>query len=186
MKKKPPALYNIGIDIDPQALANFDCRYPVTLVNECAHQFLASYRYCGSELIYCDPPYLSETRTSLRKYRYDYAQQDHTELLELLNTLPCPIILSGYPSSLYDELLKRWRAIEIQVMNQGGVRTEKVWFNFALDRVHWIRYAGNNFTDRQRIKRKAQRWGKNYQSLPRAERLAVFAALMEIEACETD
>ena len=41
-------------------------------------------------------------------------------------------------------------------MNQGGVRTEKLWFNFTPERVHWPRYAGKNFTDRQRIKRKAE------------------------------
>ena len=69
-------------------------------------------------------------------------------------------------------------------MNQGGVRTEKLWFNFAIDRVHWARFAGKNFTDRQRIKRKAQRWGKNYKALPRTERLAVLAAMMAVEALE--
>ena len=37
----------------------------------------------------------------------------------------------------------------------SAVNTEVVWFNFAPDRVHWASYAGRNFTDRQRIKRKA-------------------------------
>jgi DNA adenine methylase len=69
-------------------------------------------------------------------------------------------------------------------MNQGGVRTEKLWFNFSVDRVHWASYAGKNFTDRQRIKRKAANWGKRYQALPRAERLAVLAAMMGVEAQE--
>jgi len=69
-------------------------------------------------------------------------------------------------------------------MNQGGVRTEKLWFNFAIARVHWASFAGKNFTDRQRIKRKAANWGRNYQALPRAERLAVMAAMMAIEAQE--
>ena len=47
-------------------------------------------------------------------------------------------------------------------MNQGGVRTEKVWFNFNPDRVHWARYAGKDHTDRQRIKRKADSWAERY------------------------
>ena len=67
-------------------------------------------------------------------------------------------------------------------MNQGGVRTEKLWFNFTVDRVHWARYAGKNHTDRQRVKRKAESWAKRYQALPRAERLAVLAGLMAVEA----
>ena len=67
-------------------------------------------------------------------------------------------------------------------MNQGGVRTEKLWYNYEVDRVHWASFAGKNFTDRQRIKRKAANWGKRYQALPRAERIAVLAAILAEEA----
>jgi len=141
MKRKPPALHNVGIDLDPRPLSNFERSYPVQKVNGCAHQFLAGYDYQVSELIYSDPPYLRQTRTSGRKYRFDYEEQDHIELLALLKTLPCNVILSGYPSALYDELLGGWRSLELQVMNQGGVRTQKLWFNFTVDRVHWARYA---------------------------------------------
>ena len=184
MKRKPPALHNIGIDLDAKALANFKCDYPVERIHGHAHEFLAEYDYQGSELIYTDPPYLQHKRTSGRRYRFDYEEQDHIELLELLKTLPCHIILSGYPSSLYDERLAGWRSLELQVMNQAGVRTEKLWFNFTADRLHWASYAGKNFTDRQRIKRKAANWGKRYQALPPAERLAVLAAMMAVEVQE--
>ena len=185
MKRKPPALHNIGIDLDRKALARFDCEYPLQRIHGCAHEFLAEYDYQGSELIYCDPPYLKRTRTSGRRYRFDYEEADHIELLELLKRLPCQVMLSGYPSALYDELLEGWNSVELQVMNQGGVRTEKLWFNFTHDRVHWASYARKNFTDRQRIKRKAANWGKRYEALPRAERLAVLAAMMGVEAQET-
>lgn len=182
MKRKPPALRNIGIDLNQHALEKFQCAYPVELVHGCAHRFLADYHYRGRELIYCDPPYLQETRTSSRRYRFDYEEQDHVELLSLLKTLPCPVILSGYPSALYEEHLTGWQSLQLQVMNQGGVRTEKVWFNFAPDRVHWARYAGKNHTHRQCIKRKAESWGRRYRALPAGERLAVLSALMAIEA----
>ena len=182
MKRKPPALTNIGIDIDPQTLADFTCDYPVQKVNGCAHRFLADYDYQGRELVYSDPPYLLHTRTSRRRYRFEYRQQDHIELLTLLKTLPCHVIVSGYPSAMYDDLLEGWNSVELQVMNQGGVRTEKLWYNYEVDRVHWASFAGKNFTDRQRIKRKAANWGKRYQALPRAERIAVLAAIMAEEA----
>ena len=186
MKRKPPALYNIGIDINPKALAKFDCGYPVQKVTGCAHRFLDEYdyHYHGSELIYSDPPYLHSPRSSGRRYRFDYQEAEHVELLELLKRLPCQVMLSGYPSALYDDLLGEWRTLELQVMNQAGVRTEKLWFNFTPNRVHWARYAGKNFTDRQRIKRKAENWGKRYQALPYAERLAVLSTMMAVEATE--
>lgn len=184
MRRKPPVLRNIGIDLDQRALEKFQCAYPVQLVHGCAHRFLAAYDYRGRELVYCDPPYLKETRSSARRYRFDYEEQDHLELLRLLNRLPCQVILSGYPSALYEEWLPGWRSVALQVVNQGGVRTEKVWFNFSLEQVHWARYAGKDRTDRQRIKRKAESWGRRYRALPPGERLSVLAALMAVEAHE--
>ena len=182
MKRKPPALCNIGIDRDAQALAEFECDYPMQRIHGCAHRFLAEYDYRGSELVYSDPPYLRHTRSSRRRYRFDYEEADHIELLEQLKTLPCQVMVSGYPSALYDARLEGWRSLELQVMNQGGVRTEKLWFNFVPDRVHWASRAGRNFTDRQRIKRKAASWGERYGAMPRAERLAVLAAMMAVES----
>ena len=184
MKRKPPALHNIGIDINPKALAKFECSYPVQLINGCAHRFLSDYDYQGRELIYSDPPYLLSTRTSGRRYRFDYDEENHVELLGLLKRLPCQVMISGYPSALYDERLDGWRSLELQVMNQNGVRTEKIWFNFTVDRLHWAGYAGKNFTHRQSVKRKAANWGRRYKALPRAERLAVLAAMMAVEADE--
>ena len=182
MQRKAPARRNIGIDLNERALARFACEYPVELVHGCAHRFLADFDYRGRELIYCDPPYLHATRSSGRRYRFEYEESDHIALLQLLKTLPCLVILSGYPSGLYDESLADWRSLELQVMNQGGVRTEKVWFNFSPERVHWARYAGRNHTDRQRIKRKAENWERRYRALPPGERLAVLSALMAVEA----
>ncbi len=151
-------------------------------INSCAHRSLAEYDYQGRELIYCDPPYLLHTRTSRRRYRFDYQERDHIELLELLKQLACNVMLSGYPSALYDQWLEGWKHLELQVMNQAGVRTEKLWFNFTVDRVHWSSFAGKNFTDRQRIKRKAASWAQRYQAMPRAERVAVLAGMMAVEA----
>ncbi len=185
MKRKPPALRNIGIDLDARALARFECDYPVEKIHGCAHRFLAEYPFAGRELLYCDPPYLQHTRSSGRRYRFDYEERDHIELLALLKRLPCQVILSGYPSALYDQWLGDWQTLELQVMNQAGVRTEKLWFNFTPERLFWAGYAGRNFTDRQRIKRKAESWARRYQALPRAERLAVLAGLMAVEAEET-
>ena len=184
MLRKPPAMRNIAIDLDPTPLARFECHYPVEKVHGCAHQYLREFDFHGRELVYCDPPYLHHTRSSKRRYRFEYQEQDHVQLLELLKQLPCAVILSGYPSVLYDDLLREWRSLELQVMNQAGVRTEKLWFNFTPDRVHWPAYAGRNFTHRQSIKRKAQSWGRRYQAMPPAERLAVLSSIMAVEAGE--
>ena len=69
-------------------------------------------------------------------------------------------------------------------MNQAGVRTEKLWLNFTPERLFWASFAGKNFTDRQRIKRKAESWAKRYRAMPPGERLAVLAAMMAVEVEE--
>jgi len=186
MKQKPLAMRSIGIDIDNQVIDRFGSMAGVELYQADAMTFLCQFDYktAGRVLIYSDPPYLHSTRTSRKRYRYEYSEADHISLLRLLRELAfagVSVILSGYPSSLYDELLLDWRTREFQVMSRGGVRTEKLWLSFAANSAHWATFAGNNFTDRQRIKRKAKRWAENYRMLPAAERVAVLAALL---ACD--
>ena len=182
MKRKPAALRNIGIDLDGRSLSSFACDYPVELVHGDCHAWLSAFPFDGTELVYSDPPYLHSARKSGRRYRHDYGDDDHVALLQLLRRLPCAVMVSGYPSGLYDRLLGDWRSVSLQVMNQAGVVTEQVWFNFVPDQVHWASCAGRNFTHRQAVKRKAGNWGRRYRAMPPAERLAVLAAILAVEA----
>lgn len=186
--KKPPAEKNIGIDIDPEVIKDFkkiikEKKYNgnIELINSDSHKFLSSYDFTGKELVYIDPPYLHETRSSNHRYKYEYTKQQHKKLLKIIKSLPCNVILSGYPSLMYDEELRGWNTKTFQAMSRGGVRTEQVWFNYDLNSVFWSSFAGSNFTDRQRIKRKAERWAKNFAALPPGEKMAVLAALMEVD-----
>jgi hypothetical protein len=72
-------------------------------VHGCAHQFLSKYDFHDRELVYCVPTYLLYTLTSSRRYRFDY--ENHIALLEILKSLPCSVMISGYPSPLYDDFL---------------------------------------------------------------------------------
>ena len=182
MQRKPPALRNIGIDRSARSIRAFRCEYEVELVHGCCHRFLSDFPFAGDELVYSDPPYLHRARKSQRRYRYDYTQADHEQLLALLQGLPCAVMLSGYPCELYERALPDWHSLSLQVMNQAGVVTEKVWCNFAPGRVHWHRYAGRNFRHRQCIQRKAANWARRYAAMEPGERLAVLAALMAVEA----
>jgi hypothetical protein len=102
MQRKPPARRTIAIDVALVPLARFECHYPVGKVHGCAHRFLREFAFHGREPLYCEPPYLHQTRRCARRYRFDYEAQDHVALLELIESLPCSVSLSGYPSALYD------------------------------------------------------------------------------------
>lgn len=185
MMRKPKAIHSIGVDIDPAVMDRFGEGCHFELIEGDAVTFLREFDYAsaGRVLIYSDPPYVPVTRTSRARYTHEYTVDDHRLLIaalqEVCSAHGAMAMLSGYPSALYDELVGHWRSIEFQVMTRGGPRTEKLWMSFEAQEAHWISHAGSNYTERQRIRRKAQRWANNYKSLPPGERLAVLAALLQ-------
>ncbi len=189
MLRKPPAMHNVGIDVDAEPLKEFAHRHNrlyIDLVCRDAVDYLNDYDFyrAGRVLIYADPPYMPETRTSRARYRHEYTIADHERLLACLMSLPknVSVILSGYPSQLYDETLAGWRSMEFQAMTRGGVRTEKIWMNYGKGRAYSHAFAGKDYNDRSRIKREVERWRAKYAALPPAERLAIMAALNEVDA----
>lgn len=83
-------------------------------------------------LIYADPPYLLETRGG-KQYRHEMTEQDHLELLEALKQHSGYVILSGYPSEMYDRELRGWSIVHRKSYNQNAdKRTEALWCNFEI------------------------------------------------------
>lgn len=90
-------------------------------------------------LHYVDPPYLPETRAPSgkkwqrhRMYRHEIDVDGHRRLLAFLQTLKGYVVLSGYPSALYDAALKDWYRVERQALADGArPRTEVLWINPA-------------------------------------------------------
>lgn len=100
-----------------------------------AVELIKRFRFPGV-LIYADPPYLMETRTAHVKTQYSHEmldEQSHIELLEILLQHPGPVIISGYESKLYKEMLegKGWTKATIS-RNDGlnKARTEAIWMNY--------------------------------------------------------
>lgn len=143
-------------------------------------------------VVYCDPPYLRSSRRS-KESIYLYEASDlthdgkdegwHIQLLNALNALPFPVLLSGYQSGLYRKMLKapKWRAISYQAPIRGGnVATEYLWCNFPQPReLHDYRYLGENRRERERVKRKKNRWTAKLKAMPDLERYAMLGALQE-------
>lgn len=102
LHRKPPAPRSIGLELDPDTLAAFAAPYPVELHNVDCLAFLRTFDFAtaGRVLIYADPPYVLASRTGPDRYRFDYTDADHCELVALLRTLPAMVLLSGYPSAL--------------------------------------------------------------------------------------
>lgn len=185
MKKKAPAEFNIGIDKNTSMVDNFNFTVPeLVLLKEDAIAYLKKYNSDDRTVIYCDPPYVHSTRTSKARYKDEMLDHDHERLCEVLKSLDNTkhfVILSGYKNKIYERLLSGWWTKDFQAMTRGGVRTETVWCNFQPGEVHYHTFAGNDRTDRQRIKRKAERWANKFKALPHGERQAILNSLLMIE-----
>ncbi len=97
--------------------------------------------------MYVDPPYLGSTR-SVRdgRRRGDYAHEflsdaQHEDLAGVLGRARAAVLVSGYPSDLYEKLYAGWWRTERQVLCRvsngrsatNGRRTEVIWSNRPLD-----------------------------------------------------
>lgn len=81
-------------------------------------------------LIYCDPPYLLSTRKG-KQYNIEMSDKDHEELLQVLLESKSKVMLSGYESDLYDDLLRGWRKVEKDNLTQSlKKRKEILWMNY--------------------------------------------------------
>lgn len=182
IRNKRPAERSIGIDIDPAVIAEWErMRWPGTewkCVDAC--EFLSSFAFSGDELVYADPPYLPHTRRKPRCYRHDFTSNDHLALLATLKALPCLVILSGYPSRLYDEALAGWCRLTFTGTSHVGKRTEALWLNFSPGEVlHDYRFVGRTFRERDRLRRMAVRWERRLNQLPPVERQFLLRSLRD-------
>ncbi|MGE5328090.1 MAG: DNA adenine methylase [Deltaproteobacteria bacterium] len=80
--------------------------------------------------IYCDPPYVLNTRSG-RIYAKEMTDQDHIELLKVLLQHSGPVMISGYDSDLYEEYLQGWRKeTRISQCEFGKKAKEVIWMNY--------------------------------------------------------
>jgi len=91
-------------------------------------------------LFYVDPPYVHDTRCFRHRgghnaYRFEMADEEHLQLLEILKSVSGMVVLSGYPSELYTQALSEWECHQKEARISAGrgttLRTECVWLNPA-------------------------------------------------------
>ena len=86
-------------------------------------------------LIYCDPPYLLETRNSSKQYNFEMSNKDHEDLLNTVLESKSKIIISGYESDLYNDALKGWRKKTGFSLTQSMRKAKEVlWMNYDCEK----------------------------------------------------
>lgn len=197
MRLKRPAALNFGLDLSGGAVDAFRAGGLASAMRADSDEtflrsgsfllgvgdafaFLKTFPFRGSELVYLDPPYLLSTRSSGKRYEHELSEADHRRLLRWAIANPCRVMISGYDSAMYQRALHNWRCCRFQAMTRGGVAEECLWMNFPESvALHDYKYLGENFRERERIKRKKKRWVGRLAKMPLLEQRAMLAAIAE-------
>lgn len=82
-------------------------------------------------LLYLDPPYVFDTARTQTLYANEADNDHHEKMLELALIHTGQVVISGYDSDLYNDLLSEWRKVEFNPgkVESGAKRTEVLWTN---------------------------------------------------------
>lgn len=137
-----------------------------------------------SDFVYLDPPYVHAARRDVNIYRCEMTDDQHRYLVESL--LPAMTaggarwMLSGYRNAMYSEassLCNAWQH-DYTAMTRRGPAIETLWMNYDPGcSIAETTYAGSDFRERERIKRKAARWDAKFAALSAIERRVIMAML---------
>lgn len=117
-------------------------------IESCDGADLVTRLATADTVVYADPPYSGEGRNGSRDAGgvcadYDHDMSDpesHERLAETLHRTLAAVILSGYPSPLYETLYGDWDYLDVSVhvhssnavLVERGERTERLWSNRPL------------------------------------------------------
>ena len=135
--------------------------------------------------VYLDPPYLMSTRSGGRLYSNELDDAGHASLLEVALQLPCPTMICGYPSKLYNRVLRSWRRFEYYSTTRSGERRlEAAWCNYGVPSVlHDSRWVGADKREREKVRRRIRRLAAKLDALAPHERQAVLDSVAQNNLC---
>lgn len=90
-------------------------------------------------LLYCDPPYIQDTRSSDIKYDIEMSDSKHRELVTEIIKSKAKIIISGYDHPIYQKLVAhgfKKKNYDVDIRDGKGNKkksTEVLWFNYELE-----------------------------------------------------
>lgn len=104
----------------------------VQIDNRPAVELIERFNY-ENVLIYCDPPYMLKTRHG-KQYRCEMDDLEHRKLLEVLLNHKGAVVISGYDTDLYRDMLKGWRYYDnISYSQVCSKKKEVIWLNYEPD-----------------------------------------------------
>lgn len=115
----------------PRCLASICRRLQGVVIEQRPAQDVIRVQDAPDTLFFVDPPYLPATRSASARYRCELSQADHLALLHQLVEVKGMVVLAGYPSPLYDDVLRGWLRVQRPHRAAGSLRqrTEVLWIS---------------------------------------------------------
>jgi len=131
--------------------------------------------------IYIDPPYVMNARKSQQRlYKFEWETDDqHIELFSKIDNAVSAVMISSNINPLYESMYKHWHCHKFKSMTRAGMADEIIYMNYKPPEVlHDVQYLGNNYRQRDNIKRKMKRWRERLQRLPQQEKIALLSDII--------
>jgi DNA adenine methylase len=115
-------------------------RFSKTIIENQDFEKVARFYDSPQTLHYIDPPYYPSSRSAPKCYVHEMDEKEHERLLSVINELKGSVILSGYANKAYEDALKGWYRMDINVTCSASIlkkssknrsrRVEVLWFNY--------------------------------------------------------
>lgn len=115
----------------PAALRVIVERFRGVVIEQRDAMMVAQQHDRSDALHYLDPPYMPDTRQGGgHNYAHEMTIDDHRALLAGAMDLAGAVVISGYPTKIYDDALQGWRRVTCAALADGAAqRTEVLWIN---------------------------------------------------------
>lgn len=121
----------------PQAIASVGQRFQGVLIENRPAIEVMQQHDRNDTLHFVDPPYVLSTRVLQANgkgyYRHEMTDSDHLALLQVLLELEGMVVVSGYDSEIYNDMLAGWETFQTKSRISAGrgtaLRNEVVWIN---------------------------------------------------------
>ncbi len=111
----------------------------VQIENRRAEELIDQYNH-EKVFQYWDPPYFLKTRHG-KQYRCEMSDREHEALLAKALKSKAKIMISGYDSELYNDMLKGWYRCETTAYSQVcSKKREVLWMNYKSRQITLIDY----------------------------------------------
>lgn len=116
----------------PRSLVAISHRLHGVIIECRAAQEVIRAQDTAATLFFVDPPYMPATRSKLG-YRHEMTTDEHVGLLQQLLDVRGMVVIAGYPSEVYDEMLVGWTRVQRQHYAAAGkgpqARSEVLWIS---------------------------------------------------------